>query len=295
MIQVKELTKTLGKLKLLHNCSIYVPRGTVYGLVGPNGAGKTTLIRHLTGIYRPDSGEILIDGEPVFDNPATKAKFAYIPDSIFYFRNASLREMANYYRDLYPTFDTVLYEAILEAFRLDPKKSLSSSSKGTIKQAAFVLALSVRPELLILDEPVDGLDPILRRQVWSMVLQEVADRSMTVLVSSHNLRELENVCDHIGIMDHGSILLEQSLSRMQENHLKVQVVFGDTRPENLPIVHSSQAGRVETLILQGDPTQLQQQLEAHNPVLLELMSLSLEEIFIYEMGGINNDIKNVLL
>ena len=295
MIRVTNLTKTFADTKALDNCQVHIPKGAVYGLVGPNGAGKSTLIRHLTGIYRPDSGEVLIDGEPVFDNPAAKRKFAYIPDDIFYFRNASIKEMANFYRGIYPTFDMSLYEKLVAAFNLDPKKALSKFSKGMVKQAAFLLALSVRPELLILDEPVDGLDPVMRRQVWSVMLQDVAERNMTVLVSSHNLRELEDVCDYVGIMHQGKMLLEQSLSRMQENLLKVQVVFGESRPDDLPTVHSSKNGRIETLILKGSPEELQKKLESHNPVLLELMPLSLEEIFIYELGGVNYDIKSILL
>ena len=295
MIRVTNLTKTFGDTKALDNCNVHIPKGAVYGLVGPNGAGKSTLIRHLAGIYRQDSGEVLVDGQPVFDNPAAKGKFAYIPDDVFYFRNANLKEMAKFYKSVYPTFDMALYEKLVAAFNLDPKKSLSKFSKGMVKQAAFLLSLSVRPELLILDEPVDGLDPVMRRQVWSIMLQDVAERNMTVLVSSHNLRELEDVCDYVGIMHQGKMLLEQSLSQMQENLLKVQVVFGETRPENLPIVHSTQNGRIETLILSGSPEELQTQLEAANPILLELMPLSLEEIFIYELGGVSYDIKSILL
>ena len=295
MIRVTNLTKTFSDTKALDNCNVHIPKGAVYGLVGPNGAGKSTLIRHLAGIYRQDEGEVLIDGLPVFDNPAAKGKFAYIPDDIFYFHNASLKEMAKFYRGIYPTFDMALYEKLVAAFNLDPKKSLSKFSKGMVKQAAFLLSLSVRPELLILDEPVDGLDPVMRRQVWSIMLQDVAERNMTVLVSSHNLRELEDVCDYVGIMHQGKMLLEQSLSQMQENLLKVQVVFGETRPEDLPIVHSTQNGRIETLILSGSPKELQAKLEAANPILLELMPLSLEEIFIYELGGVSYDIKSILL
>ncbi len=295
MILVKELTKTFGDFKALDHCQVHVPKGAVYGLVGPNGAGKSTLIRHLTGIYRADSGEILIDGQPVYDNPIVKGKFAYIPDDVFYYHSANLKEMMKLYKGIYPNFDTELYQKLVEAFGLDPKKNLRSFSKGMVKQAAFVLALSVRPELLILDEPVDGLDPVMRRQVWSLMLQEVAERQMTVLVSSHNLRELEDVCDHVGIMHQGKMLLEQSLSQMQDNLLKVQVVFGATRPEDLPIVHSSNTGRIETLILRGAPEELKAQLEACEPILLELMPLSLEEIFIYELGGVSYDIKSILL
>ncbi len=217
MIEVKELHKSFDGFEALRGLTIHVPRGAVYGLVGPNGAGKSTVIRHLAGIYRQDSGEVLIGGEPVYENPAVKAKLAYIPDDIFYFGAATIRDMKNLYRAMIPTFSDERFEKLREAFPLEEKRALRRLSKGMQKQAAFWIALSCCPEVILLDEPVDGLDPVMRRQVWSLLLQDVAERGTTVLVSSHNLRELEDVCDHVGIMDKGRMLLERPLAALQEN------------------------------------------------------------------------------
>lgn len=208
MIEVKDVVKTFDGFRALDGVTMTVPRGAVYGLVGPNGAGKSTLIRHLTGIYRPDSGAIDIDGQPVYENPAVKARIAYIPDDVFYFPQATIPDMMRYYRGIYPKFDAERYQKLGEVFQLDPKRQIRRLSKGMQKQAAFWLAMSLRPDVLILDEPVDGLDPVMRRQVWNLVLADVAENGTTVLISSHNLRELEDVCDHVGIMNGGKVLLE---------------------------------------------------------------------------------------
>lgn len=208
MIEVKDVVKTFDGFRALDGVTMTVPRGAVYGLVGPNGAGKSTLIRHLTGIYRPDSGAIDIDGQPVYENPAVKARIAYIPDDVFYFPQATIPDMMRYYRGIYPKFDAERYQKLGDVFRLDPKRQIRRLSKGMQKQAAFWLAMSLRPDVLILDEPVDGLDPVMRRQVWNLVLADVAENGTTVLISSHNLRELEDVCDHVGIMNGGKVLLE---------------------------------------------------------------------------------------
>ncbi|MBR4309374.1 MAG: ABC transporter ATP-binding protein [Oscillospiraceae bacterium] len=295
MIQVKNLSKRFETVQALDACNLHVPKGAVYGLLGPNGAGKSTLIRHLTGIYKGDSGEVLIDGKPVYEQPAVKSLFAYIPDDVFYYHSSNLRDMMKLTRGLYADFDTDLYEELVKLFDLNPKAPLRSFSKGMVKQAAFILALACRPQLLILDEPVDGLDPVMRRQVWSLVMQEVAQRQTTVLVSSHNLRELEDVCDHVGIMHKGKMLLERSLSQMQENIVKVQGVFDKELPQDLSVLHNIVTGRIQTLILRGKPQEIQEKLEEAQPVFMELMPLNLEEIFIYELGGANYEIKSILL
>ena len=225
MIQVTDAVKRFDGFTALDGASITVPDGAIYGLVGPNGAGKSTLIRHLTGILRADSGEILVDGEPIYENPAKKALLAVIPDDWYYFSSASLRDMMRFYRGFYPTFDMERYEKFREVFEIPEKAMLRRLSKGMQKQAAFWLAMSCRPKYLILDEPVDGLDPVMRRQVWSLMMGDVAENGTTVLVSSHNLRELEDVCDHVGIMNRGKVLLERSLSDLQENIVKLQVVW----------------------------------------------------------------------
>ena len=297
MIEVKELKKSFDGFEALRGLNIHVPKGAVYGLVGPNGAGKSTVIRHLTGIYRADSGTVLIGGQPVYENPAVKEKLAYIPDDIFYFGAATIRDMKNLYRAMIPTFSDERFEKLREAFPLDEKRAMRRLSKGMQKQAAFWLALSCCPEVIVLDEPVDGLDPVMRRQVWSLLLQDVAERGTTVLVSSHNLRELEDVCDHVGIMDKGRMLLERPLAALQENTVKIQLALPDRAelPEGLDILHETRTGRLRQLILRGNGDELTARLQACNPFFLDALPLSLEEIFIYELGGEDHAIKNILL
>ena len=297
MIEVKELHKSFDGFEALRGLNIHVPRGAVYGLVGPNGAGKSTVIRHLAGIYRQDSGEVLIGGEPVYENPAVKEKLSYIPDDIFYFGAATIRDMKNLYRAMIPTFSDERFEKLREAFPLEEKRAMRRLSKGMQKQAAFWIALSCCPEVILLDEPVDGLDPVMRRQVWSLLLQDVAERGTTVLVSSHNLRELEDVCDHVGIMDKGRMLLERPLAALQENTVKIQLALPDgvELPEGLDILHETRTGRLRQLILRGNGEELTARLSACNPFFLDALPLSLEEIFIYELGGEDHAIKNILL
>ena len=297
MIQVKDVVKTFDGFRALDGLTMTVPTGAVYGLVGPNGAGKSTIIRHLTGIYRQDSGEITLDGAPIYENPAAKARIAYIPDDVFYFNSASIRDMKKFYQGLYPSFSQERYEKLRSAFDLDEKQPIRRFSKGMQKQAAFWIAMSLAPEVLILDEPVDGLDPVMRRQVWSIVMADVADRGTTVLVSSHNLRELEDVCDHVGILDRGKILLERDLNDLQENIVKVMIAFPEGRelPKDLNILHDSATGRMHTMILRGNTDTLAAYLNAANPQYMDFMPLSLEEIFIYELGGADYAVKDILL
>ena len=293
MLEMKNVTKTFGKFKALDDLTLTVPKGSVYGLVGPNGAGKSTAIRLMTGIYQPDAGTITMEGMPVYENPENKARMGYIPDDIFYFPSASMAEMRSFYKGIYPHFDDALYERLTEVFQLPPKSPIRRFSKGMQKQAAFHLSICTRPELLILDEPVDGLDPVMRRQVWSLILSDVASSGTTVLISSHNLRELEDICDHVGIMDHGRMLLERSLADMQGATHKLQIV-GDV-PEGLEVIHESQTGRLKTLIVRGDAREITLKVSASAPVYFDVLPLSLEEIFIYELGGVSYEVKNILL
>ena len=297
MIEVKYLTKRFDGFTALVGLTMTVPTGSVYGLVGPNGSGKSTVIRHIMGIFRPDSGGVFIDGAPVYENPTVKSRMAYIPDDIFYFVQSSVRDMMHYYRGIYPTFDMERYEKLREVFGLNEKMPIRRMSKGMQKQAAFWLAMCLRPEVLVLDEPVDGLDPVMRRQVWSLLMADAAERGVTVLVSSHNLRELEDVCDHVGILDHGRLLLERSLSELQENITKVQLALPDERPlpEGLQLVHETVNGRLRTLILRGDPQETLAQLQELQPLFLDALPLTLEEIFIYELGGADYAVKDILL
>ena len=293
MLKLKNVTKTFDTVKALDGLTLEVPRGCVYGLVGPNGAGKSTAIRVLTGVYRPDQGTVTMDGQPVYENPAVKQRICCIPDDVFYFPSASMEEMKSFYKGIYPQFDEELYKKLFEAFQLPRKGAIRRFSKGMQKQAAFHLSLCTHPEMLILDEPVDGLDPVMRRQVWSLILSEVAANGTTVLVSSHNLRELEDICDHVGIMDHGKMLLERSLQDMQGATHKLQLV-GEV-PEGLDVLHESQTGRLKTLVVRGDDREISRKVSAANPVYFDVLPLSLEEIFIYELGGVNYEVKNILL
>jgi len=291
MIEVKNLQKRFGGFAALDGLSLHVPAGAVYGLVGPNGAGKTTVIKHITGVYRQDSGEVLLNGAPVWENPDAKRRIAYIPDDVFYFPQAGIRDMAAFYRGIWPEFDRERYEKLGEAFDLPEKTPIKRFSRGMQKQAAFRLAMCLKPEVLVLDEPVDGLDPVMRRQIWSLLLDDVGQRGMTVLVSSHNLRELEDVCDHVGIIHHGRTLLERSLSELQDNMVKVQLVL----PEGLTILHESRTGQLRTLILRGSTAEVDAQISGAKPVFYDLLPLSLEEIFIYELGGEQYAVKDILL
>ena len=297
MIEVKGLVKSFDGFRALDGLTLTAPTGGVYGLVGPNGAGKSTLIRHLAGIYRQDEGEVLVDGEPVFENPAVKAKIAYIPDDIFFYTQANIRDMARFAQSVYPAFDRERYEKLSALFGLDEKRPMRKLSKGQQKQAAFQIAMAQRPELLVLDEPVDGLDPVMRRQVWSVLLSDVEQYGTTVLVSSHNLRELEDVCDHVGIMNRGKMLVERSLSDLQENLVKLQLAYADggQLPEGLEIVHESSTGRLRQLILRGTAAELSEKIAATQPLFLDVVPLSLEEIFIYELGGADYEVKDLVL
>ena len=298
MLEMKNVTKTFGNFKALDDLTLTVPSGRVYGLVGPNGAGKSTAIRHLTGIYRPDSGSVTMDGQPIYENPAVKATIGYIPDEIFYYPSATLEDMRKFYRGIYPTFDDALFDKLYDVFQLPKRTPIRRFSKGMQKQAAFWLALSAMPDYLILDEPVDGLDPVMRRQVWSLMMGDVAERGTTVLVSSHNLRELEDVCDHVGIMDHGHVLLERSLAQLQDNMVKLQVVFPDGMedvPAELPVLHASKLGRVHTLIMRMNAQEATERLMAYSPLLVDAIPLTLEEIFIYELGGADYAVKDIVL
>jgi len=215
MIKVNNLTKSFDGFTALNNLSLHVEKGSIYGLIGVNGSGKTTLIRHLTGVLVPDNGEVLVGGQKVLENADVKERMGYIPDELFFYQNYSLKAMAKFYKGLYPTWNDDRYHEMINNFGLKENGKLSKFSKGMQKQAAFILVMSTRPDVLVLDEPIDGLDPIMRKKVWSYLLSDVADREMTVLISSHNLRELEGICDSVGILSQGSLKFEGKLEDLK--------------------------------------------------------------------------------
>ena len=298
MIKVSHVTKYFDDFKVLDDISMHVRRGTIYGLIGHNGAGKTTIINHINGVLTPKSGEITVNGEAVFENEKIKRTVLNISDDWFYFSTFTVKEMAGFYRDIYPSFDEKRYRAMGEIFKIDEKRQLRKLSKGMKKQVAFWLCLSAVPDVLILDEPLDGLDPVMRKQVLNLVIAEVADREMTVLVSSHNLRELEDICDWVGIIHNGKMILEKPLDDLKGNVHKFQLVLDDEAAQKLrsdaSVLHISKTGSVYSVIIRGDSGDCTARMSTLSPMLCDRVSLTLEEVFIYELGGLGYDFKNII-
>lgn len=299
MIEVSGVTKTFDGFKALDDMNLTVEKGSVYGLIGPNGAGKTTIIKNLCGIYKPDSGKILIDYNNVYENTKIKERLIYISDELFFYATYSIKAAAKMYSELYPKWSWERYESMKNIFKIDDKRKIRRLSKGMQKQVAFWLGICTRPDVMILDEPVDGLDPVMRRNVWSLVLSDVAERGTTVLISSHNLRELEDVCDHVGIMFGGKVVLQKSLDDVKGNIRKIQIAFNGEFPEDLSkkidILHRSEFGSVVTLIAKGGAEKLKETISAYKPLILDILPLTLEEVFIYELGGMGYEFENIIL
>ncbi|AFV11290.1 ABC transport system ATP-binding protein [Thermacetogenium phaeum DSM 12270] len=299
MIEVRGLTKSFGKLKALVNVDISIEKGAIYGLLGPNGAGKTTLIKHLAGVYRQDAGTVAVDGQPVYENPAVKSFLVYIPDELYFFSQYSIEETARFYATLYPNWNWERYHLLKQVFSIDPQRRITRLSRGMQKQVAFWLGISTMPRVMLLDEPVDGLDPVMRKKVWNLVLQDVAERQTTVLVSSHNLRELEDVCDHVGILHNGSVLVERDLDDLKTDVHKLQLAFTGEVPADLletgTLLHRQQSGSILQIIVKGDKDRILSEVRRAEPVILDILPLTLEEIFIYELGGRGYDIQSILI
>lgn len=278
---------------------MHAPKGSVYGLVGPNGAGKTTIIKNLVGIYTPDSGSIEIDGKAVFENTELKNEVVYIGDDLYFFPTYSIDDMAKFYSGIYTNWNRERYNSLKEVFKIDTKRKVRRLSKGMQKQVAFWLGVCACPKVMILDEPVDGLDPVMRKNVWRIVLQDVAENETTVLVSSHNLRELEDVCDYVGIMHEGKVVLEKELDDMKGNIHKIQTAFENGMPKALcgeiDILHSETVGRVNMLIVKGESNEVQKMINKYKPMLCDMLPLTLEEVFIYELGGMGYEFENIIL
>ncbi|GMQ57583.1 ABC transporter ATP-binding protein [Vallitalea sediminicola] len=299
MIKVEHLSKNFDGTKALDDISLHIKKGSIYGLVGPNGAGKTTLIKHLTGVYQQEKGQIRIRETFVYENNEIKEKIAYVPDELYFFPQYTIKKMAKFYREVFSTWNEERYEKLKEVFRIDENKKINKLSKGMKKQVAFWLCISYMPEVMILDEPVDGLDPVMRKKVWNLVVQDVAERQMTVLVSSHNLRELEDICDTVGIMYQGKLLIEKELDDLKSDVYKIQVAFKGEFDKSIldgaKILHKENRGSIFLFILKGNREKTINIIEQSNPAILDILPLTLEEIFIYEMGGVGYEIKDIIL
>ncbi|MBR5528668.1 MAG: ABC transporter ATP-binding protein [Clostridia bacterium] len=303
MITVSGVTKNFGAFRALDGLSLNVKKGSVYGLVGPNGAGKTTFIKALMGIYKADSGEMTLDGKPIFENEEVKSRMIYVCDDLFYYPTYTIEQTAKMYADIYPNWSNELFEKLHDIYKIDLKRKVIRLSKGMQKQVAFWLGISAQPDVMILDEPIDGLDPVMRRNTWRLVLNEVAERGMTVLISSHNLRELEDVCDHVGIMFGGKMVIEKSLDDVKGNIHKIQIAFAKEGSDeklalftsNLELLHESRMGSVASLIVKGDMEDIKNIAAQYSPVVFDIIPLTLEEVFIYELGGMGYEFENILI
>lgn len=301
MIKIEGLSKKLGGAPVLNGINMTVESGSIYGLVGTNGAGKTTLIRHLAGFLKPDRGSITYDDQPVWENRDLKEKIGLIPDELYFPAGYSLADMKKLYARIYPNFSEDRFHAMTKLFHLKEKQKIRSFSKGMKKQAAFCLVLAAYPDYLLLDEPIDGLDPIVRNIIWKFIMDDVADRRMSVLVSSHNLKEMDDVCDHVGILSEGKMLLERDLDDVKADMHKVQVAFGRDRRNfesdpfaGLDVRSRETRGGVDLLVVRGSQEEIENALNPWRPAVLDILPLTLEEIFIYELGGDDDEIRKLL-
>ena len=290
LITAKNVVKKFDKFTALNHFNMNVPEGSIYGLVGPNGSGKTTTIKHLIGMYKQDEGEIFVNDEKVYDNEKVKSKIAYISDDLYFFHGYSIKDMAKFYSKIYKDFSFEKFNDLQKVFNIDIKRKVNKLSKGMKKQVAFWLTISCNPEIMILDEPIDGLDPIMKENVWKILLEEVKKRKMTVIISSHNLKELENVCTNIGIMKNGEMVLEKELEKKDNNIQKVQIVFSNNSQigkirEKLSILKEEKVGSVYYFIVKGEQKEIEEILNKYKLTLMEFLPLSLEEVFMFENGG----------
>jgi len=293
MVQIQNLTKTFDGFTALDKLNLNIKKGSIYGLVGVNGSGKTTAIKHLAGIYRQDSGSVTLDGTPVYDNAGLKAKVGFISDDLYFFPNYNIKSLRRFYSNMYNTWNEERYRHLLGMFKLDDKRKVNKFSKGMQKQTAFIFAMSIMPNFLLLDEPIDGLDPIVRRLIMQEVIDDVAEREMTVLVSSHNLKEMDGICDAIGIIKSGRMVIERDLDDLKSDVHKVQVAFANalaTDELGLLVLHEESRGSIKMLVIRGKEDEISQRIKSFNPLIFDRLPLTLEEIFVYETEGASNGI-----
>ena len=290
MIEATALTKRFGAFTALNHISCTIPRGCIYGMVGSNGAGKSTFLRLITGVYRPDEGQVTIDGVPVYEHPAVKARVAYVPDDLYFLPNASIRRMAQLYRAVYPNFDDARCQFLTKSFGLNPNANLNTFSKGMKRQAAILLALSTRPDYVFFDETFDGLDPVMRGLVKSLICEDVVERQATAILTSHSLRELEDTCDQLALLHKGGIVFESDVQNLKTTLFKVQIAFDHDYDHTLfsgfDVLNFTKHGSVSNLIVRGDRDKVVQDLRTKSPILMEVLPLSLEEVFLYEMESL---------
>lgn len=296
MIKAEKVTKNFGDFCALKELDCQIPKGCIYGLIGSNGAGKSTFLRLITGVYRPDSGRITLEGEPIYENPQAKAKISYVPDELFFLPNVSMNRMASLYRSVYPRFDSKRFKELAENFRLNPKVSVNSFSKGMKRQAAIILALCCKPEYIFFDETFDGLDPVMRNLVKNLIISDVLEHNATAIITSHSLRELEDTCDQLALLHQGGIVFESDVQNLKTSLFRVQVAFpfefDQSLFEQMSLLNYSKKGSVASFIVRGNREETQEVLKSKAPILLDILPLSLEEVFVYEMGALGYSFEN---
>ena len=290
MIQVNGLTKKFGDFTALSALDCTIPAGCIYGLVGSNGAGKSTLLRLICGIYRPDKGNVTLDGRNIYENPELKEKLVFVPDELYFLPQANMLRMAQTYASFYPCFDRSRFGELTDAFKLNPKANLGTFSKGMRRQAATVLALACKTDFLFLDETFDGLDPIMRNLVKKVLYADVAERGATAVITSHSLRELEDTCDQLALLHKGGIVFESDVQNLKTTLFKVQIAFDHDYDHTLfsgfDVLNFTKHGSVSNLIVRGDRDKVVHDLRTKSPILMEVLPLSLEEVFLYEMESL---------
>ena len=298
MIEVTNLTKKFSDFTALDNVTCTIPSGCVYGMVGSNGAGKSTFLRLISGVYKGEQGTIKIDGEDVFENPAVKSRIAFVSDDLFFLQGASIFRMRDLYRSIYPSFDDERFNYLLQSFGLNPKKPIQHFSKGMRRQAAILLALSCRPDYLFFDETFDGLDPVMRGLVKGLIYNDVAERGATAIITSHSLRELEDVCDQLALLHLGGLVLQSDVQNLKTSLFKVQIAFSALPAPNafdgLGVAQCKQVGSVFSLVIRGNRDEIVARLQAMNPILLDVLPLTLEEVFTFEMANLGYSFQEVL-
>jgi len=297
MIQVTSVSKAFPGVKALDNLSCTIKKGSIYGLIGSNGSGKSTLLRLLSGIYKPDCGIIIIDDQGVFENTYNKARTFFLSDEPYVLPNYSIKDMARYYKIFYPNWSDERFSELCDIFKLPVKRPIKNFSKGMQKQAAILLGMSTRPDYYFFDETFDGLDPVMRHLVKRLLMEEIAEREVTVIMTSHNLRELEDMCDHVGLLHEGHIIFERDIDDMRLSIHKIQMAHQSPPPkeafDDIEYLHFEQRGSVTLLIVRGDESEVMERMKKFDPIILEVIPLTLEEVFIYEMEVAGYDINQM--
>lgn len=299
MIEIKNLRKDFDDFRAVRDISAVIDEGNVFGMVGTNGAGKSTLLRMIAGVLKPSSGEILIDGKNVYDNPDAKKDIFYISDEQFFFQGATPREMKKFYKGMYPNFSDERFDELIEKFGLGKDRKINTFSKGMKKQLSVILGVCANTKYLLCDETFDGLDPVMRQAVKKIFIAELEDRKLTPIIASHNLRELEDICDHVGLLHQGGILFSKDLDEMKMGIHRIQCVFESEEDrsklaETLNIMNDEVRGSLHTITARGSREEIEQGISSVGTVFAEILPLSLEEIFISETEVVGYDVKNII-